>query len=240
MAAPTWMTSSAITPPDPWVSLGSAHVGAGSANIVFQTTDSNDVNNWEYYEHLVLVSIVASVSSTNPTWFRVTLNNDTGTPDSGTYPTGTMIDRNYIHYHSGNSNGSPSHQGNTGNTQYEYGTIGGTDGAGRDGASGIHWGGWVTYIMNVNSTATKQLFSFGGRFDSVESGPFIGSTFWGGLVNADGYQGSNADTAKATQANGPITEIDLHVVDNSGSAVASQDFRGGSSFYLYGLHWDMT
>ena len=241
MAAPTWMTSSDITPPDPWVTLGTAHVGAGSANIIFQTTDSNDVNNWEYYQHLVLISIVASATSVNPTWFRVTLNDDTGTASSGTYPTGTgVIDRDYIHYHSGNYNGGANSVGNSNNTQYEYGTIGGTDGAGRGGASGVYWGGWVSYFMNINSTSTKQVFNYGGKFASVESGPLIGSTWWGGLINHVGIQGSNADNAKATQANGPITKIDLHLVDNSGTAVASQDFRGGSSFYLYGLHWDMT
>ena len=241
MAAPTWMTSSAITPPDPWVHLQTTTVsGSSTANVIFQTTDSNDVNNWEYYEHLVLVSIVHSQTSVNPTWFRVTLNDDTGTVSSGTYPTGTMIDRDYIHYHSGNSNGSANSVGNSNNTQYEYGTIGGTDGAGRDGASGIHWGGWISYFMNVNSTATKQIFNYGGKFDSAEAGPFIGSTWWGGLVNNTGYQASNADGARPSRANGPITKIDLHVVDNSGTAVASQNFRAGSAFYLYGLHWDMT
>ena len=247
MAEPTWMTASTITQPDPWVHLSTSTASGGStAALTFTTTDSNDVNNWEYYRHLAVVLTFNSNSTDSAeSHLRYHLGDDTyGTFDSGvTYPSGTPNgpSRNYWHYLQGNfagwgsgTNGNASPSSGDANSRFNYGVA-----SFAPTESADYWAGVVHYFYDINSANAQMSMSYGGFFATSEKGPFLGCDMFGN-ENTYVFSGTNTElTRHLRKFHRPITKIQ-YSMNETNSPYDALTFKDDSSASLYGLHRKMT
>ena len=171
MAAPTWMTASTITEPDPWVQLSTNTVpGGGAAALTFTTTDGVDVNNWEYYQHLAVVLTFTSTDTTGDEahlGYHIgddTYGNHPNAYDPGhAYPDGTVQNgsQHYWHYYQGNfggwgsgSNGNSSPSGSDPASRFAWGSAGFAP----TEAPTNYWAGVVHYFFDIRKKYLTYLF----------------------------------------------------------------------------------
>ena len=251
MAAPTWMTASTVTEPDPWVHLSTNTASSGSTTLfTFTTTDGVDVNNWEYYQHLAVVLNYNSTDTTgDESQLRYHLGDDTygnhpNAYDPGqSYPDGTVQSgsRHYWHKHDGNMSGyGGGGHGNSAPTssdaasRFQYGMA-----AHAPTESADYWAGCVHYFFDINSPNAQMSMSYGGFFAVTEKGPFLGCDMFGN-ENTYVWQASNADMVKHDRTfHRPVTKIQ-YSMNKANSPYAALTFKDDSSASLYGLHWKMT
>lgn len=252
MAAPTWMTASTITEPDPWVHLSTNTApGGGAAALTFTTTDGVDVNNWEYYQHLaVVLTFTSTDTSGDEAHLRYHIGDDTygnhpNAYDPGhAYPDGTVQNgsQHYWHYYQGNfngwgsgSNGNSSPSGSDPASRFAWGSAGFAP----TEAPTNYWAGVVHYFFDINSANAQMSMSYGGFFQSGEKGPHLGCDMMGN-ENTYRFSATNTDGVRHDRTfHRPVTKIQ-YSMNKSNSPYAALTFAEHSSAALYGLHWKMT
>jgi hypothetical protein len=238
MAEPTWLTSSAITQPEPYKHLSTTTVsGSSTTNIVLQsTTASADDNTWAFYHHLFMIMKYSCNTSADNEEICFELNNDAVTTTA------------YLTNYRGDSAG---YQGTTqrnggGSSTGSLANIGGLgvystnpNAAGTNG-QGYFWNA-RTWFYNINQCSARNVQSWYGGYTSSESPPSSDgnsyamgaySTFTHGLQNEHTYSASNTDYIRGAYGVDPLTEIDIYI---SGGG----NFIAGTEVDLYGVFWKM-
>ena len=238
MAEPTWLTSSAITQPEPYKHLSSTTVsGSSTTNIVLQsTTASADDNTWAFYHHLFMVMKYSCNTSADNEEICLELNNDsvqtTATEtnyrgDSRRYQGSTQRNRSM------SDTGSMSNIGGFG-VYTANPSSAGTNG------QGYFWNALV-WFYNINQCSARNISGWSGGYCSGESPP---SSSWNsyacggyfnfthGMQNEHTYNATNTDYIRGAYGVDPLTEIDIYI---SGGG----NFIAGTSVDLYGVFWNM-
>ena len=261
MAEPTWMNSSGvITQPDAYKWLASNTVsGSTTTNVVFQTTNTADDNNWGFYKHLFMIGVYEADSATSYSSggndVCIELNND-GTSNGSAAPSSISNWRNFGYgYH--DTNNVNNQFGDNYNPGSQIGTIGDRSGAVSEiqgdtlQAPFMFW----LWFYNHNSNQSKVMYThYGGWTDdsggatpsNYVDGPVRAyNTMLWGAQNEHTYSASNqhmiqgpgwnyGSTAYGKSAGtDPITEIDLYLSDG-------ENWIAPSRFDLYGVFPNMT
>lgn len=227
MAAPTWQNASGvITQPSALTFLSSATVSnTSTASVTFQSTDSVDVNNWGFYQHLVMFAQFNAIGATQASNWTFVLNDD----DASSNDWQTAENCRYSWEWTGSGGGS-SYAGGDWSNGAAKGTMGehytcpystDTDSFQR-----------VTFY-DINTTSMKSCHTIGGVFNA---GVGHGGMCWG-TKNLTTHNATNQDGIWGSFGSPPITKITMTIVeDTSGTA---RNFSQYSRFDLYGMFWNM-